>query len=280
MCAYIVLADDDPKQTDLIRRYLEREGHAVGVVHDGRAALEEIRRRLPDLVVLDWMMPRTDGLDVVRVLRRESEVPVLMLTARAEEDDLLLALDLGADDYMTKPFSPRELVARVRTLLRRSRTAATSVPSATPVPPVPSATPLPGAVSVPRAVRPAEPVFAVGSLVVDPARFEVRVDGRTADCTPGEFRVLEMLASAPGRVFTRKQILEHLHGIDRYVTTRTVDGHVMNLRRKIEPDPVRPERLLTVYGVGYKLADVRSPDTSGRAADPAGRETGSGSRGR
>ncbi|WP_051813332.1 response regulator transcription factor [Streptomyces sp. NRRL S-340] len=274
MCAYIVLADDDPKQTDLIRRYLEREGHAVGAVHDGRAALEEIRRRTPDLVVLDWMMPRTDGLDVVRVLRRESEVPVLMLTARAEEDDLLLALDLGADDYMTKPFSPRELVARVRTLLRRTRTAVTTVP------PVPPAAPLPGAASVPGATRPAEPVFAVGSLVVDPARFEVRVDGRTADCTPGEFRVLEMLASAPGRVFTRKQILEHLHGIDRYVTTRTVDGHVMNLRRKIEPDPARPERLLTVYGVGYKLADVRSPGTSGRSADPVGREIGSRSRAR
>ncbi|MGP4045922.1 response regulator transcription factor [Streptomyces sp. 2A115] len=241
MCAYVVLADDDPKQADLIRRYLEREGHSVGVVHDGRAALDAIRRRMPDLVVLDWMMPRTDGLDVCRVLRRESDVPVLMLTARTEEDDLLLALDLGADDYMTKPFSPRELTARVRTLLRRAgRTAA---PAA-------------------RAAPQAEPVLVVGPLVVDPARFEARVDGRLTDCTPGEFRVLEMLASAPGRVFTRKQILEHLHGIDRYVTTRTVDGHVMNLRRKIEHDPTRPQLLLTVYGVGYKAADVRSVDSS------------------
>ncbi|OPG09709.1 DNA-binding response regulator [Streptomyces sp. GKU 895] len=235
MCAYVVLADDDPKQADLIRRYLEREGHAVGVVHDGRAALEEIRRRMPDLVVLDWMMPRVDGLDVCRVLRAESDVPVLMLTARAEEDDLLLALDLGADDYMTKPFSPRELVARVRTLLRRAGRAGAS-----------------------RAGQD-ESVFVVGPLVVDPGRFEVRVDGRLTECTPGEFRVLEVLAAAPGRVFTRKQILEHLHGIDRYVTTRTVDGHVMNLRRKIEPDPARPALLLTVYGVGYKVADVRSP---------------------
>ncbi|MET8946413.1 response regulator transcription factor [Streptomyces sp. NPDC004542] len=251
MCAYVVVADDDPKQADLIRRYLEREGHSVGVVHDGRAALDEIRRRMPDLVVLDWMMPRTDGLDVCRVLRRESDVPVLMLTARAEEDDLLLALDLGADDYLTKPCSPRELVARVRTLLRRAgHTAA------------------PGAGF---AARRDEPVFVVGSLVVDPARFEVRVDGRLTDCTPGEFRVLEVLASAPGRVFTRKQVLEHLHGIDRYVTTRTVDGHIMNLRRKIERDPARPERLLTVYGVGYKIAEVRSPD---------GSEGGTGSRAR
>ncbi|GGJ28300.1 response regulator transcription factor [Streptomyces brasiliensis] len=241
MCAYIVLADDDPKHADLIHRYLEREGHSVRVVHDGRAALDEIRRRMPDLVVLDWMMPRTDGLDVCRVLRRESDVPVLMLTARAEEDDLLLALDLGADDYMTKPCSPRELVARIRTLLRRAgHTAA------------------PGA----GAAQQAEPVLVVGSLVVDPARFEVRVDGRLTDCTPGEFRVLEVLVSAPGRVFTRKQILEHLHGIDRYVTTRTVDGHVMNLRRKIERDPTRPELLLTVYGVGYKVADVRSVDSA------------------
>ncbi len=241
MCAYVVLADDDPKQADLIRRYLEREGHSVGVVHDGRAALDSIRWRMPDLVVLDWMMPRTDGLDVCRVLRRESDVPVLMLTARAEEDDLLLALDLGADDYMTKPFSPRELVARVRTLLRRAGPAAT-----------------PGARVAPQA----EPVLVVGSLVVDPARFEVRMEGRLTECTPGEFRVLEMLASAPGRVFTRKQILEHLHGIDRYVTARTVDTHVMNLRRKIERDPTRPELLLTVYGIGYKAADVRSVDSS------------------
>jgi len=244
MCAYVVLADDDPKQADLIRRYLEREGHAVGVVHDGRAALDEIRRRMPDLVVLDWMMPRVDGLDVCRVLRAESDVPVLMLTARAEEDDLLLALDLGADDYMTKPFSPRELVARVRTLLRRAGRAVAS------------------------GAGQDEPVFVVGSLVVDPGRFEVRVDGRLTECTPGEFRVLEVLAAAPGRVFTRKQILEHLHGIDRYVTTRTVDGHVMNLRRKIEPDPARPALLLTVYGVGYKVADVRSPADEGGLRGP------------
>ncbi|MEU5095066.1 response regulator transcription factor [Streptomyces sp. NPDC020996] len=250
MCAYVVLADDDPKQADLIRRYLEREGHSVVVVHDGRAALDEIRLRMPDLVVLDWMMPRVDGLDVCRVLRRESEVPVLMLTARAEEDDLLLALDLGADDYMTKPCSPRELVARVRTLLRRAGHAAA-----------------PGAGTVQKA----GPAYVVGALVVDPDRFEVRVEGRLVDCTPGEFRVLEVLASAPGRVFTRKQVLEHLHGIDRYVTTRTVDGHVMNLRRKIERDPTRPERLLTVYGVGYKVADAPSAEASDGGTGPRAR---------
>ncbi|AYC36342.1 Transcriptional regulatory protein BaeR [Streptomyces griseorubiginosus] len=254
MCAYVVLADDDAKQADLIRLYLEREGHSVEVVHDGRAALEQIRRRMPDLVVLDWMMPRVDGLDVCRVLRRESDVPVLMLTARAEEDDLLLALDLGADDYMTKPCSPRELVARVRTLLRRTRRPA-AADAQLPAP------------AIETAPHPAEPVHAVGSLVVDPGRFEIRVEGRLVDCTPGEFRVLEVLASAPGRVFTRKQILEHLHGIDRYVTARTVDGHVMNLRRKIERDPARPERLLTVYGVGYKAAE---PPAEAEPDDAAG----------
>ncbi|WP_329596301.1 response regulator transcription factor [Streptomyces pseudovenezuelae] len=231
--------DNDPKQADLIRRYLEREGHAAGVVHDGRAALEEARRRMPDLLVLDWMMPRTDGLDVCRVLRRESVVPILMLTARAGEDDLLLALDLGADDYMTKPFSRRELVARIRTLLRRAGQNA--------------------GVGAGAGARD-EPVFAVGSLVVDPGRFEVRVEGRLTECTPGEFRVFEMMASASGRVFTRKQVLERLHGIERYVTTSTVDGHVMNLRRKIERDPTRPGLLLTVYGLGYKVAEVRSAD--------------------
>lgn len=151
--------DDDPKQADLIRRYLEREGHAAGVVHDGRAALEEVRRRMPDL------------------LRRESVVPILMLAAPAEEDDLLLALDLSADDYMTKPFSRRELVARIRTLPRRAGQNA--------------------GVGAGAGARD-EPVFAVGSLVVDPGRFEVRVDGRLTECTPGEFRVLEMVASAPG----------------------------------------------------------------------------------
>jgi DNA-binding response OmpR family regulator len=123
MCAHVVLAEDDPKQAELVRRYLEREQHTVVVVGDGRAALDEVRRRVPDLLVLDVMLPVVDGLDVCRILRRESDLPVLMLTARSTEDDLLLGLDLGADDYVTKPFSPRELMARVRTLLRRTRRA-------------------------------------------------------------------------------------------------------------------------------------------------------------
>ena len=227
MCAHVVLAEDDHKQAELVRRYLEREHHTVVVVHDGRSALDEVRRQRPDLLLLDVMLPGVDGLDVCRILRRESDLPVLMLTARSTEDDLLLGLDLGADDYVTKPFSPRELMARVRTLLRRTR------PS----------------VSEP------DPVMRVGSVVVDPVRHELVSDGAVIACTPGEFRLLETLAAQPDRVFTRVQLLEHMHGFDRYITSRTIDVHVMNLRKKIEPDPRRPVRLVTVYGVGYKLTD-------------------------
>jgi DNA-binding response OmpR family regulator len=160
------------------------------------------------------------------VLRAESDLPVLMLTARSTEDDLLTGLDLGADDYMTKPFSPRELMARVRTLLRR--TNGTRAPQ-------------PGGAA------------RVGTLTVDPLRHEVTVEGRPIECTPGEFRLLELMAAQPDRVFTRGQLLEHLHGFDRYITQRAIDVHVMNLRKKIEHEPRRPARLMTVYGVGYKL---------------------------
>ncbi|MFG3408412.1 response regulator transcription factor [Streptomyces sp. NPDC048142] len=233
MCADVIVAEDDEKQAELVRRYLEREGHAVRIVGDGLAALDAVRHQEPDLLVLDVMMPRADGLDVVRVLRAESrELPVLMLTARSTEDDLLLGLDLGADDYMTKPYSPRELMARVRTLLRRTRR---------PVSPEP--------------VAAEDPVLRVGALVVDPERHEVSVGGGTVECTPGEFRILAALAAAPDRVFSRQRLLEELHGFDRYISARTVDVHVMNLRKKIERAPRRPERLLTVFGVGYKLTD-------------------------
>ncbi|MFF2546059.1 response regulator transcription factor [Kitasatospora sp. NPDC058063] len=241
MCAHVVVAEDDPKQADLIRLYLEREGHRVDVVHDGRAALERARLGSVQLLVLDVMMPVLDGLDVCRTLRAESALPVLMLTARTAEEDLLLGLDLGADDYLTKPYSPRELVARVRALLRRGSRPA-------PAPDAHGGRDAQDA-SGPRAV------LRVGPLTVDPLRHEVTAHGRRIGCTPAEFRLLEVLAGQPGRVFTRAQLLEHLHGIDRYITTRTVDTHVMNLRRKIEPDARRPVALLTVYGIGYKLAE-------------------------
>ncbi|GGZ31091.1 response regulator transcription factor [Streptomyces poonensis] len=245
MCADVIVAEDDEKQAELIRRYLEHEGHAVTVVGDGLTALERIRHHTPDLLVLDVMMPRADGLDVVRVLRAEHrDLPVLMLTARTTEDDLLLGLDLGADDYMTKPYSPRELMARVRTLLRRTRRPADPDPDPEPD----TDTPL-----------------AVGTLVIDPARHEVTADGNPIECTPGEFRILVAMATEPGRVFTRQRLLEELHGFDRYIGNRTVDMHISNLRKKIEPDPRRPVRLLTVFGVGYKMAD---PGKSTRRAAP------------
>ncbi|ANZ43374.1 DNA-binding response regulator [Lentzea guizhouensis] len=223
MSALILVAEDDENQAELVRRYLEQDHHRVVVVHDGRDALDVARAKEPALVVLDLMLPGLSGLDVCRALRADSDVLVLMLTARSTEDDLLHGLGLGADDYMTKPFSPRELVARVRTLLRRRPD-----------------------------VRPA-PLLRVGPIVVDPVRHEVTVRGAQVECTPGEFGLLEVLASQVDRVFSREQLLERMHGIDSYLTTRTIDTHVKNLRRKIERSSRTPEHLVTVYGIGYKL---------------------------
>ncbi len=231
--ARILVAEDDPMQADLIRLYLEREGHGVRLVHNGRHALEQVRARRPDLLVLDVMMPGLDGLDLCRVLRTESDVPILMLTARSTEDDLLLGLDLGADDYMTKPFSPRELTARVRALLRRAGTGLAT------------------------AVR------RIGDLEIDADRFEVRVGGEPVALTAKEFGILETLASEPGRVFTRSQIIDKAFGFDHDVLERTVDVHVLNLRRKIEPDPTDPSYVETVYGRGYRLAGPKQTPGEG-----------------
>ncbi|GIL32003.1 response regulator transcription factor [Actinocatenispora comari] len=228
MAARVLVAEDDPKQANLLRIYLEREGHAVAVVGDGRAALERARAQAPDLVVLDVLMPIVDGLDVCRILRAESDLPILLVTARSTENDLLLGLDLGADDYLTKPYSPRELVARVRALLRRAGRGAAD-----------------------------DDVLVVDDLTIDAGRFEVRVAGRPVSLTGKEFAILRALAAEPGRVLTRAQIIDRVFGFDQHVLARTVDAHVMNLRRKIEPDPAAPRYVQTVYGRGYRLREPR-----------------------
>ncbi|MFF0730850.1 response regulator [Streptomyces chartreusis] len=231
MCAHVLVAEDDEMQAELIRRSLLSEGHTATVVHDGSAALDAARRLRPDLVVLDLMLPVIDGFGVCRVLRRDDDIPVLMLTARSAEDDVLLGLELGADDYMTKPYSPRELMARIRTVLRRSGRADG---------------------------RREDPVIRAAGIAVDPERHEVRCDGAAVECTPAEFEILLAMVAEPERVFSRRQLLERTRGTDRASTERAVDVHIMNLRRKVEADPRSPARLLTVFGVGYKLSGGRA----------------------
>jgi DNA-binding response OmpR family regulator len=237
----ILIAEDDRKQADLIERFLQREGHVTHVVHEGRAAIDRARSGQVDLLVLDLMLPGVDGWDVCRTVRTDLDIPVIMLTARTSEDDLLLGLALGADDYMTKPYSPRELVARVRTVLRRAA----------------------------RATGPGAEVYRVGELMVDLSRHEVRVGGEKVETTPAEFNILACLAAAPGRAFTRQLLLSHASGLGRDATARTVDVHVLNLRRKIERVPTQPRYLLTVYGVGYKLCDPPESDSEAGEDDDA-----------
>jgi len=221
----ILVVDDDRKIVDLIRLYLEKDGYRVLVAYDGRQALELAHQREPDLVVLDLMLPEVSGLDVCRTLRAETNVPIIMLTARTTEEDKLLGLDLGADDYVTKPFSPRELLARVRAVLRRAGEKDEE--------------------------QPAE--ARVGELLVDFRRHQVRVGGRSVSATPTEFRLLETLIRDPGRVFSRLELVARVYGPDYEGLERTVDEHVLNLRKKIESDPKKPNYILTVFGVGYKL---------------------------
>jgi len=224
----ILVVDDDRKTVDLVRLYLEKDGYRVLTAHDGLQALEMARQKRPDLIVLDLMLPGMDGLDVCRILRGEgNKVPIIMLTAKTTEEDKLIGLDLGADDYVTKPFSPRELVARVRAVLRRIREEEYRGPSE---------------------VR-------FGDLSVDFVRHEVRVRGRPVHLTPTEFRLLEVLIKEPGRAFSRLELLDRVFGYDFEGFERTIDVHVMNLRKKIEPDRKNPTYIKTVYGVGYKFAE-------------------------
>ncbi len=223
----ILIVDDDRKTADLIRMYLERDGYQALVANEGRQALELARQRRPNLIVLDLMLPNVDGLDICRILRAESRVPIIMLTARTTEDDKLLGLDLGADDYVTKPFSPRELLARVRAVLRRVGENQEKGPAAA----------------------------RFGELAIDFVSHSVRLHGAPIRLTPKEFKLLEILVREPGRAFSRLELLEQVFGYDYEGLERTVDVHVMNLRKKIERDPALPVYILTVYGVGYKFPE-------------------------
>jgi len=228
MSRTILVVDDEPRIVELARDYLEHAGFRVITANDGRAALDVARHDRPDLIVLDLGLPGLDGLDVTRELRRDGSIPIVMVTARDDELDKLLGLELGADDYLTKPFSPRELVARVKAVLRRTD-------------------------------RPTDPsdVIRVGDLQLDVPRMRTEVAGRSIDLTPTEFTLLATLARQPGRIFTRSQLLDALHGVAFESYERAIDSHIKNLRRKLEPDPRQPRFVLTVYGVGYRLADDR-----------------------
>ncbi|HEY7703108.1 MAG TPA: response regulator transcription factor [Candidatus Limnocylindrales bacterium] len=228
MSRTILVVDDEPRIVELARDYLEHAGFRVITASDGRTAVESARRDRPDLVVLDLGLPGLDGLDVTRELRRDGSIPIVMVTARDDELDKLLGLELGADDYLTKPFSPRELVARVKAVLRRTD-------------------------------RPVEPsdLIRVGELTLDVPRMRTEVAGTSVDLTPTEFTLLATLARQPGRIFTRSQLLDALHGVAFESYERAIDSHIKNLRRKLEPDPRQPRYVLTVYGVGYRLADDR-----------------------
>ena len=226
----ILVVDDEPKITRLARDYLEHAGYAVLDKRDGPAALAAVRSVRPDLVILDLGLPGMDGLDVCRAVRKDSNVPIIMLTARGEETDRLIGLELGADDYITKPLSPKELVARVRAVLRRTEGAAAGAGSE---------------------------IIRASDLTLDLPRMRATVGQRPVELTPAEFQLLAALARQPGRIFTRAQLLDVVRGDTAAAESydRAVDAHVKNIRRKIEPDSREPRYILTVYGVGYKFAD-------------------------
>jgi DNA-binding response OmpR family regulator len=224
----ILVVEDEMKIARLVRDYLEHAGYEVIVAGDGGAAVASARGRKPDLVVLDLGLPGLVGLDVTRELRRSSSVPIVMLTARGDESDRVVGLELGADDYIVKPFSPKELVARIRAVLRRSASAGAGGPE----------------------------VMRAAGVEVDMPRMRVSVDGHPVELTPTEFQLLSALVREPGRVFTRGQLLDAVHGVAFESYERAIDAHVKNIRKKIEPTPSRPRYVLTVHGVGYRFADA------------------------
>ena len=224
----VLVVDDDAKTVELVKLYLNRDGYRVITAYDGVEALRLARESHPDLIVLDLMLPGVDGLEICRILRDESDVPIIMLTAMTTDQDRLTGLDMGADDYVTKPFSPRELAARVRAVLRR----------------------IPGE-------RGPEKIEH-GKLAVNFIKHEAFLDNKPLNLTPAEFKLLGVFVKEPGRVFSRAQIIEKALGYDFDGFDRTIDVHILKLRRKLEPDPRHPRYIKTVYGAGYKLLEVAS----------------------
>jgi DNA-binding response OmpR family regulator len=223
----VLVVEDEIEIARIVRDYLRNAGFEVIVVGDGGSAVASVRSAKPDLLVLDLGLPGRDGLDVAREIRRWSDTPIVMLTARGDETDRIVGLEFGADDYVVKPFSPKELVARVRAVLRRSRAAARG-----------------------------DEIVRAGDVEIDTGRMRVSVGGAPVELTPTEFQLLATLAREPGRVFTRSQLLDAVHGVAIESYERAIDAHVKNLRRKIEPTPGNPRYVVTVHGVGYRFADA------------------------
>jgi DNA-binding response OmpR family regulator len=222
----ILVVDDEKKIVEIIRAYLEREGYQVVSAFDGNMAIKEARSQHPDLIVLDLMLPEISGWDVCRTIRKESEVPIIMLTARDEVTDKIVGLEMGADDYLTKPFDPKELVSRVRAVLRRTETKDSH-----------------------------KNLIRIADLSINIEKRQVLRNDNSIDLTPNEFDLLRVMAENPGRVYSRMQLLDKVQGDAYEGYERTIDSHIKNLRKKIELDPEHPRLIITVYGVGYKIEE-------------------------
>ena len=230
MSLKILVIDDDRKTVELVKLYLESEGFYVFSAYDGNSAVEVARKHIPDLIVLDLMIPKLDGIEVCRAIRAMSDVPIIMLTARTTEEDKLLGLNIGADDYITKPFSPREVLARVKAVLRRAQT-------------------------IDGNGRGTDKKIHLKNLTIDPSRHEASINDKTLSLTPKEFQLLELFAREPGKAFSRQELMIEAFGKDYEGLERTIDVHVMNLRKKIEAFPKTKVGIITVYGVGYKMVE-------------------------
>ena len=232
----ILVVDDEPQIVEVLERYLSDDGFIVVRAHDGAAAVATAEADQPDLIILDLKLPVLSGLDAFKKIRARAKIPTIMLTSRVDEIDRIVGLELGADDYVTKPFSPREVVARVHAVLRRVAEPAVV-----------------GTASGSSQNQRSGQRIRIGGLEVDRGEHEARVDGKAIDLTPTEFKLLEVLVENAGRTFTRNQLLDKIKGDDLEIYDRTLDRHVANLRHKVEPEPARPKYILTVFGVGYKM---------------------------